>query len=159
MLVAALVGTALDLDSVSSKTLWQRLRLSAPRGTAWLWASNLSGFMFGGNWADCVAIAASWLALLKEKTSRRWAFVGIWRPCLSSVTLGSCRRLSSAATQARLVWTHSVSSAAGCSDVVLMNESRGLVLRGTELYVLLPRCNSPQIWVRFGSGKPGQRTP
>jgi len=93
MLVAALVGTALDLDSVSSKTLWQRLRLSAPRGTAWLWASNLSGFMFGGNWADCVAIAASWLALLKEKTSRRWAFVGIWRPCLSSVTLGSCRRL------------------------------------------------------------------
>jgi len=75
MLVAALVGTALDLDSVSSKTLWQRLRLSAPRGTAWLWASTLSGFMFGGNWADCVAIAASWLALLKEKTSRRWAFV------------------------------------------------------------------------------------
>jgi membrane protease YdiL (CAAX protease family) len=77
MLVAALVGAAFDLGSVSWKSLWQRLRLSAPRGTAWLWAAALSGFMFGGNWADCVAVAASWLALWKEKTSRRLAFVGV----------------------------------------------------------------------------------
>lgn len=77
MLVAALVGAALDLGSVSRKGLWQRLRLSAPRGTAWLWAAALSGFMFGGNWADLVAVAASWLALRKEKTNRRWAYAGV----------------------------------------------------------------------------------
>jgi hypothetical protein len=47
MLVVALVGAALDLGSVSWKSLRQRLRLSAPTGTAWLWAAALSGFMFG----------------------------------------------------------------------------------------------------------------
>ena len=48
-LVIALVGAALDLGSVSWKSLRQRLRLSAPTGTAWLWAAALSGFMFGEN--------------------------------------------------------------------------------------------------------------
>jgi membrane protease YdiL (CAAX protease family) len=33
--------------------------------------------MYGGNFPDLVAIAASWFALWKEKTSGRWAFVAI----------------------------------------------------------------------------------
>lgn len=77
MLVAAFVGGALDLSAVSWKGLLQRLRLPAPRGMAWLWAAALSGFMFGGNWADFVAVAAAWLALWKEKTNDRWAFAGV----------------------------------------------------------------------------------
>ena len=77
MLIAALVGAALDLSYVSVKSLSQRLRLSAPSATVWLWAAALSGFMFGGNWADLVAVAASSLALWKEKTIRSWAVVGI----------------------------------------------------------------------------------
>jgi CAAX prenyl protease-like protein len=97
MLVAALLGAALDLRSVSWRSLWQRLRLSAPRGTAWLWAAALSGFMFGGDWADLLAVAASWLALWKEKTIRRLAFVaslaavlvkrnvGLFQPTLQAV--------------------------------------------------------------------------
>ena len=88
MLVAALVGAALDLGSVTWKSLWQRLRLSAPRGTAWLWAAALSGFMFGGNWADLVAVAASWLALWKEKTSRRWAVVAVLAAVLVKRNIG-----------------------------------------------------------------------
>ena len=77
MLVAALVGAALDLDSVSWKGFRERLRLSAPNGTAWLWAAALSGFMYGGNWADLLAVALSWFALWKEKTSSGWLFVAI----------------------------------------------------------------------------------
>ena|GEM_PF-467848 len=88
MLVAALVGAALDLPSVSVRSLRQRLRLSAPRGTAWLWAAALSGFMFGGNWADLVAVAASSLALWKEKTSRWWAFVAILAAMLVKRNVG-----------------------------------------------------------------------
>ncbi len=77
MLAAALVGATLDLGSVSWKGLGQRLRLSAPRWTAWLWAAGLSGFMFGGNSADLVAVAASWLALWAERTRRRWPYAAI----------------------------------------------------------------------------------
>lgn len=77
MLVAALAGATLDLGSVSLKSLRQRLRLTLPSGIVWLWAVALSGFMYGGNWADLLAVAASWLALWKEKTSQKWLFAAI----------------------------------------------------------------------------------
>jgi len=77
MLVAALVGAAIDLRSVSWKGLQQRLRLSLPSVTVWLWAAALSGFMYGGNWADLVAVAVSWLALWNEKTNKKWMYVAI----------------------------------------------------------------------------------
>jgi hypothetical protein len=67
--VAALIGAAFDQRSIAWKDIKQRLRLSAPSATAWLWAA-LSGFMYGGNWADLLAVAASWLALWKEKTGK-----------------------------------------------------------------------------------------
>jgi membrane protease YdiL (CAAX protease family) len=75
MLIAALLGAAIDLRSVSWKSLRERLRLSAPSGVVWLWAAALSGFMYGGNWADLVAVAASWFALWNEKTNKKWMFV------------------------------------------------------------------------------------
>jgi membrane protease YdiL (CAAX protease family) len=78
MLITALLGAAADLRSVSWKGLRERLRLSLPGVTVWLWAAALSGFMYGGNWADVVAVAASWSALWKEKTNKKWAlFVAI----------------------------------------------------------------------------------
>jgi membrane protease YdiL (CAAX protease family) len=77
MLVAALLGAAIDLRSVSWNGLRERLRLSAPSGVAWLWAAALSGFMYGGNWGDLTAVAVSWFALWKEKTNQKWMFVAI----------------------------------------------------------------------------------
>ena len=77
MLVAALIGAAIDLRSVSWKGLRERLRLSGPSGVAWLWAAAISGFMYGGNWADLIAVAVSWFALWKEKTNKKWMFVAI----------------------------------------------------------------------------------
>jgi len=97
MLAAALVGATLDVSSVSWKNLVQRLRLSAPQGTAWLWAAALSGFMFGGTSADLVAVAASWFALWREKRSQIRGFVvvlmavlvkrnaGLLQPTLASI--------------------------------------------------------------------------
>jgi membrane protease YdiL (CAAX protease family) len=75
MLLAALIGAAIDLRHVSWRGLRQRLRLSLPSVTVWLWAAALSGFMYGGNWADLVAVAASWFALWNEKTNKKWMFV------------------------------------------------------------------------------------
>jgi len=75
MFVAALAGAAIDLRSVSWKDLRQRLRLSVPESVAWLWAAALSGFMYGGNWADLAAVGVSWFALWKEKTNKKWMFV------------------------------------------------------------------------------------
>jgi membrane protease YdiL (CAAX protease family) len=75
MLVAALLGAAIDLRSVFWKGLQQRLRLSGPGGVAWLGAAALSGFMYGGNSADLIAVAVSWFALWKEKTNKKWMFV------------------------------------------------------------------------------------
>src|SRR6266851_9592292 len=63
MFVAALIGAAIDQRSISSRALKQRLRLSAPSGTLWVWSAALSGFMCGGNWADILAVAAAWFAL------------------------------------------------------------------------------------------------
>ena len=77
MFVAALVGAAVDQRFLSWKGLKQRLRLSAPTPTAWLWAAALSGFMFGGNWADALAVAAAWFSLWKEKTRQGWVFAAI----------------------------------------------------------------------------------
>jgi membrane protease YdiL (CAAX protease family) len=77
MLVAALLGAAVDVRSVSWKSLQQRLRLSVPSGTVWLWAAALSGFMYGGNWPDLFAVAASWLALWKEGSRQTWIFIAI----------------------------------------------------------------------------------
>jgi len=77
MFTAALIGAAVDQQSLSWKGITQRLRLSAPSATTWLWAAALSGFMYGGNWADLIAVAASWLALWREKTGQRWMFGAI----------------------------------------------------------------------------------
>ncbi len=77
MFVAALIGAAVDQRSTSWKDIKQRLRLSAPSATAWLWAAALSGFMYGSNGADFLAVAASWLALWKEKTGQKWMFGAI----------------------------------------------------------------------------------
>jgi membrane protease YdiL (CAAX protease family) len=77
MLLAALLGAALDLGSVSWRGLQQRLRLSAPTGTVWLWAAALAAFMYGGTWADVFSVAASWIALWKEGTRQKWLFLAI----------------------------------------------------------------------------------
>jgi len=83
----------------SWKALTQRLRLSAPNPTAWIWAAALSGFMYGGNWQDLFAVAASWLALWKENNRQVWVFAviliatilkrsaGMLRPTLQSIRL------------------------------------------------------------------------
>ncbi len=77
MLVSAHLGAAIDLRTFSWKGLQQRLRLSVPSGVVWLWAAALSGFMYGGNWADLLAVGTSWYALWKEKTNKKWMFVAI----------------------------------------------------------------------------------
>jgi membrane protease YdiL (CAAX protease family) len=77
MLVAALLGAAIDVHFVSWYDLRQRLRLSVPSGTIWLWAAALSGFMYGGTWADLVAVVGSWFALWREKTSQKWMFLAV----------------------------------------------------------------------------------
>src|SRR5258707_2648275 len=77
MLAAALLAAVVDLRSVSWKSLQQRLRLSVPGGTVWLWAAALSGFMYGGSWADLFAIAVSWFALWKEQTRQKSVFIAI----------------------------------------------------------------------------------
>jgi membrane protease YdiL (CAAX protease family) len=48
-----------------------------PDASAWLWAIALSGFMYGGNWADAFAVVASCFALWIEKAGSKWLFVGI----------------------------------------------------------------------------------
>jgi len=97
MFAAALIGAAVDQRSISWKGIKERLRLSAPSATAWLWAAALSGFMYGGNGADLLAVTASWLALWKEKTSQKWMFgailiamlvkryAGLFQPALESI--------------------------------------------------------------------------
>lgn len=77
MLLAAIIAAALDLPTVSWPGLVQRLRLGAPSATAWLWAVALSGFMYGGNWPDLLAVIASWLALWKERTRQKWLFAAV----------------------------------------------------------------------------------
>ena len=77
MLVAAILGAAVDVRSVSWKSLQQRLRLAVPNSTVWFWAAALSGFMYGGTWADIFAVAASWFALWKDGTRQKWLFVAI----------------------------------------------------------------------------------
>lgn len=77
MFVAALIGAAVDQRCISWTGLVARLRLSTPRASAWFWAAALSGFMYGGNWADLCALAASWLALWKEKTVQKRMFGAI----------------------------------------------------------------------------------
>ena len=77
MLLAALVGAVFDVGSASWNNVRHRLRLSCPTRVTWLWAIALSGFMYGGNLADVVAVMASWIALLKEKASGRWLYAGV----------------------------------------------------------------------------------
>ena len=77
MLVSAFVGAFIELRSVSWTGIRQRLRLSVPGCTTWLWAVALSGFMYGGTWADLLAVAGSWVALWKEKTSEKWLFAAV----------------------------------------------------------------------------------
>ena len=76
MLATAIVGATLDVGSLSCRGILQRLRLTSATFATWLWATALSGFMYGSNWADVVALLASWLALWKEKSSR-WAFIAV----------------------------------------------------------------------------------
>jgi membrane protease YdiL (CAAX protease family) len=87
MLLSGFLGAALDVSSVSCKKLAPRLRLCAPRATTWLWATALSGFMFGGKWADLVALIASWLAMWKERT-RSWIYLSIIAAILIKRNLG-----------------------------------------------------------------------
>ena len=77
MLFAAPVGAAFDVGSAAWSNLRQRLRLSCPTRVTWLWAIAISGFMYGGNWTDVVAVVASWIALWKEKTTGRWLYAGV----------------------------------------------------------------------------------
>ena len=97
MLIAAIIGAAIDIRFASWRALKQRLRLSAPNATVWIWAAAISGFMYGGNWEDLFAIAASWLALWRENNRQVWVFAailigpilkrsaGILRPTLQSI--------------------------------------------------------------------------
>ena len=77
MFLAAIIAAALDLPTISRPGLVQRLRLNAPSATACLWATALSGFMYGGNWPDLLAVIASWLALAKERTRQKWLFAAV----------------------------------------------------------------------------------
>ena len=74
MLIAAIVGAARDEHSLCLREIWQRLRLSLPTLTTWLWAIALSGFMYGGNWPDLLAVAAACCVLWKEKIRTPWPF-------------------------------------------------------------------------------------
>jgi membrane protease YdiL (CAAX protease family) len=103
MLIASLIGAAIDVRSTSWKALMQRLRLSSPNRTAWIWAAALSGFMYGGNWQDLFAVAASWFALWKENHRQIWGFgailmgtllkrgAGMLRPALQSIRFFDAR--------------------------------------------------------------------
>ena len=91
VLVAALVGAAIDVRFFSRKALMQRLRLSAPNATAWIWAAALSAFMYGGNWQDLLAVAASWLALWKETNRQTWAFAAILIATIFKRSAGTLR--------------------------------------------------------------------
>ena len=93
MLFAALVGAGFDVGSASCSNLRHRLRLSCPTRTTWLWAIALSGFMYGGNWADVVAVVASWVALWKEKTTGRWLYAGVLIAALIKRNAGYLQRL------------------------------------------------------------------
>jgi membrane protease YdiL (CAAX protease family) len=77
MLIVALVAASKDLSYVSWIGLRQRLRLLVPSNTVWLWAMALSGFMYGGNFADVLAVVAAWLALRREKTTQKWMFIAV----------------------------------------------------------------------------------
>jgi hypothetical protein len=74
ILISAFLGAAIDGRSVARAGVVQRLRLSVPGGATWLWAVALSGFMYGGTWADLLAVACSWMTLWKENTSEKWLF-------------------------------------------------------------------------------------
>ena len=77
MLLAAIIAAALDLPTICWPGLVQRLRLGAPSAAAWLWAAALSGFMYGGNWPDLLAVITSWVALAKERTRQKWLFAAV----------------------------------------------------------------------------------
>jgi len=47
-----------------------QLRLSKPKPTAWLWAASLSGFMYGGDLADAIALTAAFAALFRRRPER-----------------------------------------------------------------------------------------
>ena len=91
LLIASLVGAALDVRSTSWTALAQRLRLSAPNATAWTWAAALSGFMYGGNWEDVFAVAASWLALWREHNRKVWLFAATLMATILKRSAGSLR--------------------------------------------------------------------
>lgn len=90
-LVAAVVGAARDVRSAAWTTIAHRLRLSAPDGTAWFWAAALSGFMYGGDWEDAIAVAASWLALWRENHRKVWLFAATLLATILKRSAGSLR--------------------------------------------------------------------
>lgn len=91
LLLAALVGAARDVPSASWTAIAQRLRLRAPNATAWIWTAALSGFMYGGNWEDALAVAASWLALWKENHRKIWLFAATLLATILKRSAGSLR--------------------------------------------------------------------
>ncbi len=68
MLAAALVASTREIKSTGLPGVIERLRLHTPDPAGWMWAGALAGFMFGGDWADLLAIALAFVALFVEKT-------------------------------------------------------------------------------------------
>jgi len=97
MLTAALVAATREDRSIAG--VKRRLRLHKPDLAGWIWAGALSGFMFGGNTADLLAIALAFAALYIEKTRSPWGYGAIilavllkqnaeeFRPALQSVAI------------------------------------------------------------------------
>jgi membrane protease YdiL (CAAX protease family) len=77
MLLAPFVCLRIQYGSPEWRSWTVRLRLTRPRSSAWFWAAALSGFMYGGNWQDAVALMSAWIALWKEQTKERWVFAAV----------------------------------------------------------------------------------
>ncbi len=61
----------LKVRRVLSSSWVEQLRLSKPRPSALLWAASLSGFMYGGDLADAIALTTAFAALFTENTRKK----------------------------------------------------------------------------------------
>lgn len=77
LLVASIVGARREAGGHSWSSLRHRLRLNRLDAAGWAWTVALSGFMYGGNIADLVAIAASYVALWREKRKAAWMYAAV----------------------------------------------------------------------------------
>jgi hypothetical protein len=69
--VAAIGACRLEGTPLKWPALRERLRLGAPDSATWLWTLALSAFMYGGPWANPVALAGAALATAVEGFSGR----------------------------------------------------------------------------------------